>query len=634
MSSGEPLRDLARAAGIATTYHDQMDEERAASPETLRPILAAMGLAATTDDEAEDQLAELKAARDARHVPLWTVVEAGAPGKLPLANEARRWRLQLEDGTELSGVADESPPPLPVGYHTLAAGGDVAMVLAVPPTPPLPDRAWGLTLPLYGLRPPSRGGIGDYSDLARASEGLARQGAAFVGMNPVHAGFLEDANANSPYSPSHRRRLNVLHVAVAVAQDQAADGPLIDYAAARSSKLDALETAFRSFEKAGGDPRFEAWLRDQDDTLHTFAVHQVLSETFGPYWNEWPKDFHAPDSSAVATFAAGTLDRVRLHAFLQWQAETQLLDAAVSAREAGMTYGLYLDLAVGTHPHGAETWSEPEAFARGVSLGAPPDAFSADGQNWGLAPFNPRALALDGFRPLIDTLRTQLRYARLLRIDHILGFDRAFWVPPDAPGSYVRMPKAAMLAVARIEAHRAGAVIIGEDLGNVPQGLPEDLANAGLLGCRVAMFERDGDGAFRDPETWEPRALASFGTHDLPTYLGWRSARDIEWRQKVGDIDRRTARRACAAREADVAAFDLAAGGADTDAMHAHLARTSSALVAVQIEDVMGLVEQPNLPGTVDEHPNWRRRLPETPEALGRDQRVAHVAEIMKKGGR
>jgi 4-alpha-glucanotransferase len=299
-----------------------------------------------------------------------------------------------------------------------------------------------------------------------------------------------------------------------------------------------------------------------------------------------------------------------------------------------MAYGLYLDLAVGTHPHGAETWGEPHAFARRVSLGAPPDAFSAEGQRWGLAPLSPRGLEALHFRPLIETLRTQLRYARLLRIDHILGFDRAFWVPEGLPGTYVRMPRAAMLAVARIEAHRAGAVIVGEDLGNVPAGLHEGLAEAGLLGCRLAMFERGPDGRFRHPEGWEERALASFTTHDLPTYEGWRLGRDIDWRVLVGDIGEDAAAAARTRRRAEVAAFDGETGGVGLDPMHAHLGRLASALVALPIEDILGLAEQPNLPGTIDQHPNWRRRLPVGPDELGEHPATRRAADIMARAGR
>ncbi|MBM9596393.1 4-alpha-glucanotransferase [Roseitranquillus sediminis] len=621
----EPLEDLAREAGVAVSYVDQMGDIRTASPETLRAILAALEMPAATDGEAAETLGALRERDGARRVPEWQVVEAGR-----LAPAETDWAVTTEAGETVEGGAADTVD-LPPGYHRLRVGSDTCLLLAVPPRAPLPQRDWGVTLPLYGLRPAEVGGIGDYADLASAVLALGRQGASFVGINPIHAGFLEDAGAVSPYSPSHRRRLNALHVAV-----PEGDHPgwsLIDYDEAVPAKRARLARAFERFRAGGGDAEFDAWVASEGEPLRTFAVHQALSEVHGSYWSGWPKALQDARSPEVAAFANGAGDRIVYHQFLQWRAAQQLGAVARAADQVGMSHGLYLDLAVGTHPHGAETWTDPGAFASGVSLGAPPDAFSAEGQNWGLAPLSPRALVADGFRPLIETLRMQLNYARLLRIDHILGFERAFWVPQGAPGTYVTMPKAAMLAVVRIEAHRAGAVVVGEDLGNVPEGLQDDMSDAGLLGCRVAMFERDEE-RFRPPPEWEPRALASFGTHDLPTFAGWRRGCDIDWRHRIGDIDGETAAEARRDRARDVEEFATLAGGEGVDEMHAHLSRTASALVALQIEDILELEEQPNLPGTVDEHPNWRRRLPLGPEALADDVRVARAAGIMSENGR
>ena len=624
----DALHALAAEMGIALSYMGQMGEERRASSETLRGLLAAMDLPVESEAAAADALADLRARREARPVPEWLVVDADRPADLALPSE---WRVRTESGEEIGG-AGSGLPALPAGYHALQVGDVSALVMAVPPRPPLPERTWGVTLPLYGLRTEEQGGIGDYDDLRRATIALGRHGANFVGMNPVHAGFLEDPEANSPYSPSHRRRLNVLHVAVP--GESPPDTPLIDYPRARQDKLGALERAFEAFRETGGDPAFAAWIEESGPSLWRFATHQALSETFGAYWTEWPAAYQNPGSPEVRAFAEENDERVTLHAFLQWKAETQLRDVARAADEAGMAHGLYLDLAVGTHPAGAETWGDRAAFATGASLGAPPDEFSAEGQNWGLAPLNPRALIAAHFTPLIETLRVQLRFARLLRIDHILGFDRAFWVPQGAPGTYVKMPKEAMLAVVRIEAARAGATVVGEDLGNIPEGLQDDLAAAGLLGCRVMMFERGPDGGVRPPAEWDASALASFGTHDLPTYAGWRKGHEIDWRRKLGHIERGAAHRAHDERRHDVSALEQAVGGADVDAMHAQLGRTASALVALQIEDILGLEEQPNLPGTVSEHPNWRRRLPVSPDELADDPRLVRAARVMSESGR
>lgn len=298
-----------------------------------------------------------------------------------------------------------------------------------------------------------------------------------------------------------------------------------------------------------------------------------------------------------------------------------------------MAHGLYLDLAVGTHPHGAETWADPWLFARGVSLGAPPDLLGPSGQRWGLAPMRPDALAATGCAALAATIRAQLRFAGVLRIDHILGFERSFWLPDGLPGLYVAMPRAAMLAVVRIEAARAGAVIVGEDLGTIPEGLRAALSDSGILGCRVAMFERDwqGDGRFLPPEACIPTALASWGSHDLPSFAGWRLGRDLDWRARLGELPEPEA--AQAIRAAEVAAWDAVAGPAPDD-LSRHLAATPAALVALQAEDLTGAEEQANLPGTVHEHPNWRRRLAVPAEGLAVLPATVSAAAIMAEAGR
>jgi 4-alpha-glucanotransferase len=519
-------------------------------------------------------------------------------------------------------------PALPLGRHRLEAQGHACTLLAAPAALPLPPRGWGVTLPLYGLRPPDRGGIGSYADLAEAASGIANLGAAFVGLNPVHAGFPEDPELASPYSPSSRRRLDPRHVAAA--GETAHPGPLIDYAADVPARLAALRA---EFDAAGPPPdSFRAFVAEGGEELRRFALHQALSAHLGPFWTDWPPPYRRPDSPEVAAFAAAHPAEVTFHLWLQWRADMALHAAAAAA--APMRHGLYLDLAVGTHPAGAETWGQPELFARGVSLGAPPDAFSPEGQSWGLAPMIPAALEADGFAALADTLAAQFRHAGLLRIDHILGFDRAFWVPDDsAPGAYVSMQRDAMLAVARLEAARAGALIVGEDLGNVPAGLRDALRASGLLGCAVAQFERDGSG-WRAAADYPEAALASFGTHDLPTWKGWRAGRDIARRAEIGGWQEDARADIEAERRREAAAFEAAIGGNTHTAVARFLGRTPARLVALQIEDVLEIEDQPNLPGTTREYPNWRRRLPLPPEALGDALARSGVPEIMHQTGR
>lgn len=628
----DPRVALARAAGILPAFTDTTGQTRTTTPETARVVLAAMGLAADTPGAAADQLAALQAAADRRILPPWQVVDAGCAPGLPLPEDCA-WELTFEDGSTQEGRGP-ALPALALGRHALRIGTDVTWLLAAPPALPLPPPGWGITLPLYGLRPPEQGGLGDYVDLARAIAGLGRAGAGFVGINPVHAGFPTAPDDYSPYQPSHRRRLNVLHLSCA--EDRAAQGdPLIDYPASNTARTASQE---RAFAAAPDDPGFEAWRTEGGDDLHRFALHQALSEVHGPFWNAWPAGLQHSDTAEARAFAATRTDRLRFHAWRQWRAEAELHAVAQAASGADMAHGLYLDLAVGTHPFGAETWAEPAQFARGASLGAPPDAFSAQGQVWGISPFNPISLIESGFHALAETLRCQFRYARLLRIDHILGFERAFWVPMEGglPGAYVEMPRAAMLAVARIEAARAGATVIGEDLGNIPDGLQAAMAASGLLGCRIVQFEQDPGPRFRPAESYDAATLAAFATHDLPTWRGWRAGRDIAARAALGHLDDSAAAEAQAARADEVAAFDAAAPGTPgaPATLEAFLGISGSRLVAHQIEDLLELEDQENLPGTVHEYPNWRRRLPLGPDALARAPQVAATARTMAQNGR
>ncbi|PIL13606.1 hypothetical protein P775_26970, partial [Puniceibacterium antarcticum] len=526
-------------------------------------------------------------------------------------------------------------------------------LLVAPARLPLPPRLWGLIVPLAGLRPAARGGIGDYADLGQMAVGLGAHGAAFLGINPVHAGFATDPAGFSPYTPSHRRRLSTLHLSVP--QTAQPGAPLIDYATDIPTRMAALEDAYATFTQSVDHSQFDAYLIREAAPLQTFATHQALSDIHGAHWNRWPVALQDPASDAVRQAARDLAPRIRFHAWLQWLAEDQLGQAARAAREAGMALGLYLDLAVGTHPHGAETWEDRASFAFGATLGAPPDAFAKDGQNWNLAPFSPQALIDGQFAALAQTLRRQFRVAGMLRIDHILGFDRAFWVPDGAPGAYVQMPLDAMLAVLRIEATRAGAVVVGEDLGNTPEGLQKALARSGILGCRLTLFEQTGRKTprFRSPRAYPQASIASFSTHDLPTWDGWRQGHDITLRHDLDMIDPKVAASARIRRHAEVAALDRATAtdtatdtatgtttntdaerAADVSKMHNHLGCSDSRVAALQIENILRIVEQPNLPGTTIAYPNWRQRLPAGADELLKDPRLAEAAAVMKRHGR
>lgn len=632
----DALMALAAHVGIVASYTDQTRRRRVTGRATARALLAALGLPVETMAEAAGTLDALRAGEAGRRLPSWSVVETGVAPR-GLLGAGARWELTREDGSTAEGAGD-TLPALPLGLHTLRSGGDRATLISAPPRLPLPPRSWGVMLPLHALRPADMGGLADFEDLATAAEGLAGLGAGFLGLNPIHAGFWGDAGGFSPYTPSHRRRLSAFHLADGRAPSPGE--PLIDYGAEIPLRRAALRAQFATFTASRGDPAFDAYRRAEGAALDTFCLHQALSDRFGPYWCDWPEALHDPAGPDVARLRPDLKDAMAFHAWAQWRARTAVAQANARAKAAGMGMGLYLDLAVGTHPFGAETWEDRTSFAYGASLGAPPDAFSADGQSWGLAPFNPRALVEGGFRPLAETLRCQMALSGAVRIDHILGFDRAFWVPEGGPpGAYVRMPRDAMLAVVRMEAARAGAVVVGEDLGNVPRGLRRALEASGILGCRLMLFERGrGDvPAFRDPARYPTRSIASFSTHDLPTWRGWRVGHDIDARLASGDIGPDFAAEEHGRRRDEVAAFDAMTAGAapegtdpaSADRMHAALGRGRSALAMVQVENVLDIVAQPNLPGTVREYPNWTQRLPVDPADLARDPRMVRTAAIL-----
>ncbi len=633
----DALALLARQAGVVPSYTDQTKRRRRTGRAAMRALLAALGLPAESDASAAEALDALKEEKVARRVPPWAVVETGMSPS-GLVPEGAEWTLTLEDGATREGAGD-TLPALPLGLHALSVGGSTCTLISAPARLPLPPRSWGVMLPLHSLRPARTGGLADYDDLAIAAEGLAGLGTDFLGLNPIHAGFWGDASAFSPYTPSHRRRLSTFHLTDDV--ESLAGDAVIDYGAEIGARRRALEEAFGSSTADADDPDFRDFRKSEGAPLETFCLHQALSDRFGPYWNRWPKALQSPDAPEVAALKPELQSAITFHAWLQWRAARAVSRANERAKAAGMNVGLYLDLAVGTHPYGAETWEDRDSFAYGASLGAPPDAFSADGQSWGLAPFNPRALIEKGFRPLAETLRRQMSLSGAVRIDHILGFDRAFWVPETgAPGAYVQMPRDAMLAVVRMEAARAEAIVVGEDLGNVPRGLRRALEASGILGCRVMLFERGkGDTpSFRDPVRYPARSIASFSTHDLPTWRGWRSGHDIDARLTTGDIEPAFAKAEHGRRDVEVAAFDgmtANTGGRDpgsSEAMHHALTTSRSHLAMVQVENVLDLEPQPNLPGTTTEYPNWRQRLPLGPEALSEDPRMIRTAGIMQAG--
>lgn len=541
------------------------------------------------------------------------------------------------------------------GYHDVfgrwhaasdASVGKVVAALAAgrsraPLTPQLQDnerafqgddgKVWGLAIQLYAVRSSRNWGIGDFSDLREAIATAAQAGASAVGLNPLHALFPDRPEAASPYGPSSRVFLNPLYIAVdalpdfkdtpELAERRAAlrSKPLVDYAGVASLKFAALRRCYGRFLESASPERasdFAAFKTERGEALLRFACFEVLRLRFqSKPWREWPQPWRDPDRPAIDGLQDAEADACGFVEYLQWIADRQLAACRDEARRHKLAIGLYLDLAVGVDPAGADAWSNQRAIVTGLSIGAPPDDFNSAGQNWGLAPFNPHMLADNDFATLRALLGSAMRYAGAIRLDHVIGLMRLFLVPSGAPASdgvYVSYPLEAQLSVIAQESHRHRCVFVGEDLGTVPEGFREITQRRGVWTYRVMMFERRPNGDFKPPSDYPADALAAFNTHDLPTYRGWIIGRDLEIKRSIGlDPGEDDAARAQAS-EALLRQLQPYAGPNDLTnfaALAGYLAATPSRLVMVAIDDLLD-VEQPiNIPGTVDEYPNWRSVL-------------------------
>ena len=653
----ETLAALIAAFGLPADPQqaaDRLAGEQAAAPFGLAPVQIVA-------QEAPDPLLSLRLPQCTRSVEWLCRFEDGS-----------------QSSGQSDGAALHLPPHLPLGYHRLALTDgalttDIELIVA-PASCHLPDglqpgqRSWGVTAQLYGLRTGRDWGSGDFTDLAWLARAAGSLGAATIGINPLHALFAAEPRHFSPYSPSSRVWLDFLYIDVTAvpgfAEDAAAQAlapqpaiaaaratELVDYAAVAALKRPVLEALFRRFQKRDADDplriAFQEFQLAGGGALADFAVFEALHEHFTgkgkPFsWHAWPAPMRDPHSAAVAKFARDHADRVDFFQWLQWEADRQLGAAAEAGHEAGLSLGFYRDLAVGVDPHGAEAWADQELIAPGAAIGAPPDPLSRAGQNWGLAPINPLALRRRGFGPLVAALRANMRHAGILRIDHVMGLRRLYCIPSGAPataGAYVSYPFDDLLRLVALESRRNECAIVGEDLGTVPEGFRDTMRAANALSYRVVVFERRGDAGFVRPRDYPSLAAASAATHDLATLKGFWLGHDIEWRQRIGIYpdeaaamteaserrrDRHLLLDALAAEGLlpherfgefladDVPTYTLELG----EAIHVFLARSQARLMLVQLEDAAGEIEQANLPGTSDSHPNWRRRMSVTLEQL------------------
>ncbi|MFD5105799.1 4-alpha-glucanotransferase [Streptomyces cinereoruber] len=579
------------------------------------------------------------------------------PGDAPLRPPSHlppgtRLQVTTEDGAVVLG---DDWSGLPLGVHTVEAeapdGRTATATLIVSPArvPGPARRAYGLLVQLYSLLSGRSWGMGDLGDLRELVTWAGRRhGAGFVQVNPLHAGVPGAPADPSPYRPSSRRFPDPVHLRIEEIPEYALIGPerreeldriladaaelrervlgkgaLIDRDAVWEVKRRALELLLTSVELGPGRRAdFHDFLAGRGRALEDHATYQALAERHGPHWRSWPEALRTPRAAEAAVRADPALAaRVDFHCRLAWLTDRQLADAAGAAREAGMAVGIVHDLAVGVHPEGSDAWAGQEAFAAGMSVGAPPDAFNSRGQDWGLPPWRPDALAAAGYAPYRGLLRELLRHAGALRIDHVMGLFRLWWVPEGrepTEGTYVRYDADAMLAVLVLEAHRAGALVIGEDLGTVEPGVREELARRGVFGTSVLWFERDWAGTGRPlpPEEWRAECVATATTHDLPSTAARLSGDHVVLRHRLGllagDLEReRVADRAETAEWRDLfERLGLLPEGpgeeAEIRAVHRYLLATPARMVGVWLPDAVGDRRPQNLPGTWDEYPNWR----------------------------
>lgn len=689
------LRRLAEHVGIVSEYFEVTGERRETSDDTRRALLAALGFDVSSDDAARESLERMSDEASQEMIPPVRVVRRSSSDaraieiRLPHGVEhSGAWRLEIVLETGDTHVVAGSwaggskleiamPIDVPLGYHRVlvsiassnGAGSNEQTLIVVPDRCVLPsdlvgdEGLFGLTANLYTIRTDANWGVGDLADLGALAEWGGSVGADFIGINPLHA-LLNRGTDISPYSPVSRLFRNPIYIDVRQVPELA-DAPNVadrlaspefgeQVAALRESHgvryeqvmgvkglvLDALHHVFTKTVRGSGNERdrgYDAFVARHDPALTRFATWMTIEESagFGPNWHQWPSEFHSPHSDAVRQFTVQHQHRIDFHRWVQFEIDRQLGVASERARDAGMRIGLYPDVAIGTSPCGADTWSFPELFVRGASVGAPPDPYAPHGQNWGLPPLSPRALRRDRYQYFINLLRSGLRHAGALRIDHILGFFRLFWIPEGrtgAEGAYLRYPTDDLLGILALESVRHNAIIVGEDLGTVPDEVPPALGRWGVLSSKVFQFEREWNGDYKPGWTYPPLSLATADTHDMISIAGFWLGRDIEIRRAVGLIetdedarrahdDRSRDRDAMLRRLADEHVLPTPSTPRFASdlrgAVHAFLCRSPAQLVGIALDDLSGEIEPVNVPGVGQErYSSWTRKMRESLETM------------------
>lgn len=709
--SDQLLQALADAADIEARYWNIQGELKERSPETARMILQALGLAAQSQSQVRESLALLSASRSGEVLPPAICAESGSAIEIAVNLGAGftgawiAWLVKQEDGSQIAGQAKLSElkveqtknidgsaiypvrlvlPPQPPGYHELQVSTDGparSKLIIGPKSCYLPEdassrRYWGITAQLYAIRSAHNWGLGDFGDLRRLMRWADFRKADLIGLNPLHALFLDAPQDVSPYCPASRQFIHPLYLDVtAVADFQEShsirlranaqfcglDGyrrsNLIDYPAVTHAKMALLAQLFEHFysnhfqclDARGRE--LQSYIEAKGKDLKYFAAYQYLSAKLGTHcWQRWPVSYQNSSSEFVARLFDEHAREILFYQYLQWQCDLQLANLAASHQ-----VGLYKDLAIGVAVASADHWGKRDNYSPGLSIGAPPDPFNENGQDWGLIPENPRQLRASGYAHFIAVLRANMSSAKALRIDHIMGWQRLFVIPNGAgagAGAYLRFPLDDLLVIAALESSRHKCLLIGEDLGTVPQGFREKMASRNVLSTRVLYFERD-DGVFRRPEQYPRLAMASVSTHDLATIRGYWMGEDISVKSRLGLYSsREDEEHARFQREQDKTRLlqalkeqnllpqqanaenplDLAWSNQIASAIHSYLAMSPCLLFAMQLDDLADELQQINLPGTTTQYPNWRRRLTKSLEEVVSDQglkeALAHIARL------
>ncbi|CDG19317.1 4-alpha-glucanotransferase [Xenorhabdus doucetiae] len=695
------LNDLATEAGIASEYINAYGKPQAFPAEIRQRILAAM----STDIPVGRPVSHLQASS----LPNVKVVIQGQMATLPLEGTNHyQWQIQTEQGKILHGHCQHQltlPADLPLGYHTLnliakTDSRQSSMQLIVAPKRCYePDaitrgeKLWGACVQLYTLRSENNWGIGDFGDLKYMLQELAQRGGAFIGLNPLHAIYPAMPENASPYSPSSRHWLNIIYIAVNQVEDfndsaeaqawwhstetqlelqQARQTEWVDYTTVMTLKMAALRLAYPQFKRrSGDDPQqiaFQQFVTQGGKNLYSQAaydaLHHKLYRENRAYWGwpVWPEEYREPESDTVKAFCHSHPQEIAFFLWLQWLADTQLAECFTTSQTHHMPIGIYRDLAVGVAQGGSETWCNRSIYCTQASVGAPPDILGPRGQNWGLPPMNPHVLKAQAYQPFIELLRSNMRHCGALRIDHVMSLLRLWWIPQGETadkGVYVHYPVDDLLAILALESQRNHCLVIGEDLGIVPEEIVGKLRDSGVYSYKVFYFERNQQGEYRSPDEYPAQAMATITTHDLPTLRGFWQNKDLTLGEDIGlypdkallaDLyaERKRSKQALLTSlkrhgylseewfkpdtlsSLQAAQPELPMSNAINQSIHRYIAHSSSALLGLQPEDWLDMECPVNIPGTTEEYPNWRRKLSTTLETMFAD---AHINQLLQTVG-